>query len=488
VKILSFSFCLYGALLFKTTSICDAQQATNATNAISVPTPAVPSYNHLVAAARKAIDEGRLQDGLVASLAAMATDDSRFEAYAVAVLVKIKQGQPDEAQHYLAEAIKRAPQDKLVKLNALGKLVIQKTPTNVTAQVAPTVNPSVLSPEALREYEVLKQIAADAEQASDSNERKKYLEEFLEKSGVFLQENSNSIPVWTLRGLAAVELVKPKVAWISGRTLLALGAGNDAKAGRLMAQLDRKGWLGEQDPESMITKKLISEVCGKWRLMNNQSGRQIDKLWRGEILISTTDADTLRISGDFDCYSEITSSSGSLMKWRDSGSIESSGKPQFIWRNDGTCLLTLELNGKFRSNLDSLFGKASDFVTDMLELESSTGELYWPGPEDKRRVPLDPNERNALFVHGKEAGQWRKCFYLRRISDENPKTIDYQKALGFDDEKDWQAIKPLVYRIKTIEAVKSPDFTRHLKKAQEDLRKVLTKKQENSAIELGLLP
>jgi Spy/CpxP family protein refolding chaperone len=101
---------------------------------------------------------------------------------------------------------------------------------------------------------------------------------------------------------------------------------------------------------------------------------------------------------------------------------------------------------------------------------------------------FDQNRLKSILT----ASQWTvwlnymKDFLLPADFNGNPQSMDYQKALGFDDDKDWQAIKPLVDKV--IEAQKSPDFTKPLKQAQEDLRKVLTKKQESSAAQLGLLP
>jgi hypothetical protein len=160
-------------------------------------------------------------------MAAMAADDSRFEAYAVAVLVKMKQGQPEDAKKFLTEAKKRAPQEKQDKLDQLGKLIdqeasaAQKTPpasSPATIAVSPTV-----SIEAQRKMDALKLIVADADKAQNDEDRQKCLNEFLEKSEDYVQnEDSNSIPVWTLRGLAAIELSMPQVAWDAGQHVLVL--------------------------------------------------------------------------------------------------------------------------------------------------------------------------------------------------------------------------------------------------------------------------
>ena len=54
--------------------------------------------------------------------------------------------------------------------------------------------------------------------------------------------------VWVLRAIAAMEVDYPGEGWLAGRRLKELGAeeSDDAKIRRVIAQLDRKGWLGKE--------------------------------------------------------------------------------------------------------------------------------------------------------------------------------------------------------------------------------------------------
>src|SRR5688572_19802823 len=76
------------------------------------PAAGAPSYNLLISTSRKALESGEVKDAFVAAMAAIATDDKRFEAYALAATIKMRQGDFSEAGRLLIEAQTRAPAEK----------------------------------------------------------------------------------------------------------------------------------------------------------------------------------------------------------------------------------------------------------------------------------------------------------------------------------------------------------------------------------------
>ena len=66
-----------------------------------------------------------------------------------------------------------------------------------------------------RKLDLLRLIIEDADKARTPEERKKYLQEFLNKSEPFVTEYPNDAQIWLLRGAAAVELCL-KVSSLTG--------------------------------------------------------------------------------------------------------------------------------------------------------------------------------------------------------------------------------------------------------------------------------
>jgi formylglycine-generating enzyme required for sulfatase activity len=118
-----------------------------------------------------------------------------------------------------------------------------------------------LAAEARRKIDVLMLIADEAEKTVAAAERHRLLQELFDKSDAVVREQTNSVTAWLLRALAAVELDRPHVGWEAGAHLKALGAADseDSKIRRVMASLERKGWLGDTDPEIALRRRTEAE-------------------------------------------------------------------------------------------------------------------------------------------------------------------------------------------------------------------------------------
>lgn len=214
------------------------------------PAPALaPSYGELVAAAQVAKKTGKLRDALATALAAVQLDGRRFEAYALCGLIAHELGNRADALDFLAKAVALAPEDRKVRLLDMAKALA--TPSAPAAVVAPTPAPTP-DAETRRQLAVLALIAEDADRASRLEDRQKALREYLAKSADFLKSHPEQANVWTVRAAVAMELNATREAWAAGRKLMALGAQADvdAKQEKVLAMLERKGLLVNEEPAS----------------------------------------------------------------------------------------------------------------------------------------------------------------------------------------------------------------------------------------------
>ena len=200
--------------------------------------------------------QGKLDEALAAAQAAQKLDPKRYEAPATAALILHAAKKPVEAKAALDEAIKLAPPDKQDKVQKIAKLLA----TEPTA----ADDPPPLTGAARRQLDALRLIIEEADHATLDTERKKLLQEFLAKSEPFVKENPDRISVWALRAVAAVELDEPKIGWEAGRKMLKAGAENsdDPKTRKVLASLERRGWLGEEPPkiEASAAKSPVADA------------------------------------------------------------------------------------------------------------------------------------------------------------------------------------------------------------------------------------
>jgi hypothetical protein len=221
------------------------------------------NYSTQVLKANELFNQDSLAPALALVQAAIQSEPNRFEGYALQALIFAKQGQAQEARQALATAEQLVPADKKERLT--------KVQAYVEAHAgAPPVASSAASPEVQRKLNVLKLITDDADKAKSPQERRTLLNEFMDKSAEVLELAPLQTNIWVLRAVAAMELNQATAGWEAGRKLVALGADNsaDPKVQKVLAQLDRKGWLTDQEPPKPIPPT-AKDFAGEWNLLHN---------------------------------------------------------------------------------------------------------------------------------------------------------------------------------------------------------------------------
>ena len=191
-----------------------------------------------------------LNGALLQVQAAAKLDPKRYEAPATAALILHRAKRPAEARAALEEALQLVPADKKEKVQAIAKVIGDPAakPDPAGTTTPPATEPAKLTGAARRQLDTLMVIIEEADKAKTEDERKKVLREFMAKSADFVVENPTHLGVWVLRAIAALEVDYPGEGWLAGRRLKELGAdeSDDPKVRKVMAQLDRKEWLGKE--------------------------------------------------------------------------------------------------------------------------------------------------------------------------------------------------------------------------------------------------
>jgi hypothetical protein len=107
------------------------------------------------------------------------------------------------------------------------------------------------------EYDSLIELGREAQQTTDSEQQKKLLQQFIDRSSTFLQKHPNETLLWQVRAASAISLDDPIAGYEAGQRLLTAGAADsgDAKMHQLLAQLNLKGWLGKQKHQTVEQDK-----------------------------------------------------------------------------------------------------------------------------------------------------------------------------------------------------------------------------------------
>jgi hypothetical protein len=115
---------------------------------------------------------------------------------------------------------------------------------------------SQLSGDTRRTFDVLTLIVEDIDHATSVEQRNTYLQEFLNKSQDFVKGQPNSLQIWILRAVAALELNQPTAGREAAQRLVELKAGNldDRKIRRVLAMLDRKGWFTPERKRPVLSQ------------------------------------------------------------------------------------------------------------------------------------------------------------------------------------------------------------------------------------------
>jgi hypothetical protein len=104
---------------------------------------------------------------------------------------------------------------------------------------------SKLTGDARRTFDVLTLIVEDTDKATTEDKRNGYLQEFLIRSQDFVREHPDSLPLWTLRAVAALEVNQAEAGREACVRMIGLKAGDsdDPRIRRVLAMLDRRGWF-----------------------------------------------------------------------------------------------------------------------------------------------------------------------------------------------------------------------------------------------------
>ena len=259
-------------------------------------TPAQPqepslTYNHLITIGYDLLKTARIGEAYLAATRAALKDPDRFEAYALAALALHLKDADQEAKTFVDKALERVPEQKRAQVLKIADLIKSGAASKSTDTPA-------LSADARRKMDALQVIIEEADKASGAGDRRKLLGEFLEKSEPFLREHPSLVEIWSVRAAAAIELDDAAVGWQTGRKLLELGQGEslDPKMRKLMAMLERKGWLAESIDGQLFQKvKEIAAGLALQRFGRGETERE-EKFWTGTLRCGGMDVAETRIT------------------------------------------------------------------------------------------------------------------------------------------------------------------------------------------------
>jgi hypothetical protein len=179
-----------------------------------------------------------------------------------------------EAQQLTTGLLLAYPNDqRLIKAKALlDRLVAPADSTGTPpSSSAPTGSPSQPLPSKASEltgmdrveFDSLIELGREAQQATDLDQQKKVLHDFMDRSSTFLEKHPDEMLLWQLRAASAISLDEPVAAYDAGQKLLAAGAADskDSNLRRLLAQLNLKGWMDKERVTTIAAeRKLRSET------------------------------------------------------------------------------------------------------------------------------------------------------------------------------------------------------------------------------------
>lgn len=205
--------------------------------------------------------EGQIEDALRLLEAASAVDPTRFEVPALAALVTLQGGLPDQALHLAREAQKLAPPDQQAKVRDLEPLIerVRQALPVIDARAARTVDPGLAQQ---RSYAHAMHLLASAQNVQEPEARQILLSEFLRFTGWYVKTYPNDRNMWGLIGTVALELNRRDEGTRARAALQRLGLDDDnpAEAKRLRALTERlrDRWRTEW-PRDEMTRKLAAE-------------------------------------------------------------------------------------------------------------------------------------------------------------------------------------------------------------------------------------
>jgi TPR repeat protein len=191
------------------------------------------TYDGLIQVALKLLENHQPAQAQAVAQKAVALEPDRYEAHVFEARSLRDQKLYPQAVHHLQTALALAPEET--------KPQILRAITEVRVAGLPS--------EGRRRLDALALVIQDADHAS-GDDRIKLLREFMTRSTEFLEDYSFVVELWLLRAQAALELDYPQAGWAAGHQLAELGVADseDADARKVMAQLERKQWLGRRLP------------------------------------------------------------------------------------------------------------------------------------------------------------------------------------------------------------------------------------------------
>jgi len=211
-------------------------------------------YDQLVVSANNLLKQGKLDQAQQAAKRAIEQEANRYEAYALAAKIASERGATGEASDLVQKALELAPQERK---EAVRQLAAMLAPSGSPAPVAASAS---LSDEDQLTLDGLNVIFEEAAKAT-GDETARLLREFLSKTAAFASAHPEQTNLWAKRALGAVMLDDAYTGWLAGRQLKALGSvhSQDPSVRKVMAQLERKGWLTDRGPEEVQRQQAEAE-------------------------------------------------------------------------------------------------------------------------------------------------------------------------------------------------------------------------------------
>ena len=279
-------------LLFLTIHTLPAQTAT----------PAAPTYEDLLMQGNNLMKGGDLHGAANTAAEAIKLDSNRFEAFVLAALIRYQQNNQVQAQRFLTKAYALAPADKKAALDKVAAIInsapVQKT---TPAAKAPAPTPAPMEDhEMVHQREILKLILGDAD-ANSGSARKQFLGEFLTNSAAYVTRYPNDTNIWMLRAVTAAELDDRQAGWEAGQKMKAMGLADSDNPAiiKVMAALDRKGWLKDIVPISLngTWEGTVDYTATEKRFFGTVNYHQI-QTWR--VILDQTNHELTVILLDYD--------------------------------------------------------------------------------------------------------------------------------------------------------------------------------------------
>jgi TPR repeat protein len=211
---------------------CLCARVASAQSAVTSPIPQPsqnPSYDALVRLGFDWLREGDAIKAYAAAMSAAELTPARFQAYALGAMACYTRGDSATARALIERAIAYAP--------AAQKRDLQRLKADIGADAA-------------RKLDAIRLVVVEADAAKNRDQRVPLLRQLMELTATYVEQYQVEPEIWLLRAAAALELDYPSIGWSAGQQLLRspLGASSDPKVRSLLAQLERRGWLGATLP------------------------------------------------------------------------------------------------------------------------------------------------------------------------------------------------------------------------------------------------